>query len=97
VGAWDSTAYRRKTIAFPRHELMHILEGAVTIAEEGGPTHEFKAGDTFFAPMGTRCDWQSTGYMRKIYCIMQPKAAAKELAAERPIPPCPYDGRGDES
>ena len=22
------------------------------------------------------CDWKSAGYVRKIYCIMQPKAAA---------------------
>jgi uncharacterized cupin superfamily protein len=82
VGVWDSTAYRRKTIAFPRHELMHILEGAVVITEEGGPAHTFKAGDTFFVPLGTRCDWQSTGYVRKIYCIMQPKAAVARTAGE---------------
>jgi len=76
VGVWDSTAYHRKTISFPRHELMHILEGEVTLTEEGGPAQTFKAGDTFFVPMGARCDWKSTGYVRKIYCIMQPKAAA---------------------
>jgi len=80
VGVWDSTAYHRKTIGFPRHELMHILEGEVTLAEEGGPGERglpqtFKAGDTFFVPMGTRCDWKTTGYVRKIYCIMQPKVA----------------------
>jgi len=75
VGVWDSTAYLRKTISFPRHELMHILEGAVTLTEEGGPAQTFRAGDTFFVPLGTRCDWKSTGYVRKIYCIMQPKAA----------------------
>jgi uncharacterized cupin superfamily protein len=75
VGVWDSTAYHRKTIAFPRHELMHILEGTVTLTEEGRPAQTFRAGDTFFVPMGTRCDWQSNGYVRKIYCIMQPKAA----------------------
>jgi uncharacterized cupin superfamily protein len=73
VGVWDSSAYRRKTIAFPRHELMHILEGAVSLTEAGGPTHEFRAGDTFFVPMGTRCDWRTDGYLRKLYCIMQPK------------------------
>jgi uncharacterized cupin superfamily protein len=75
VGVWDSTAYHRKTISFPRHELMHILEGEVTLTEEGGPAQTFGAGDTFFVPMGTRCDWRSSGYVRKIYCIMQPKAA----------------------
>src|SRR5262245_21881590 len=62
VGVWDSTAYHRKAIAFPRHELMHILEGTVALTEEGGPAHTFRAGDTFFVPMGTRCDWQSNGY-----------------------------------
>jgi uncharacterized cupin superfamily protein len=76
VGVWDSTAYHRKSISFPRHELMHILEGEVTLTEDGGPANTFRAGDTFFVPKGTRCDWKSTGYVRKIYCIMQPKAAA---------------------
>jgi len=75
VGVWDSTAYHRKTIAFPRHELMHILEGEITLTEDGGPAHTFRAGDTLFVPKGTRCDWKSEGYVRKIYCIMRPKAA----------------------
>jgi len=76
VGVWDSTPYHRKTIPFPRHELMHILEGEVTITEDGQPPRTFKAGDTFFVPLGTPCDWKTTGYVRKIYCIMQPKVAA---------------------
>jgi uncharacterized cupin superfamily protein len=82
VGVWDTTAYHRKTIDFQRHELMHLLEGAVTLTEEGQPPQTFRAGDTFFVPLGTRCDWQTTGYLRKIYCILQPKAAAatKEAA-----------------
>jgi uncharacterized cupin superfamily protein len=80
VGVWNSTAYHRKTISFPRHELMHLIEGEVTLTEEGpgrtGTPQRFKAGDTFFVPMGTRCDWRSKGRVRKLYCIMQPKAAA---------------------
>ena len=42
VGVWDSTAYHRKTISFPRHELMHILEGEVTLTEEGGPAADLQ-------------------------------------------------------
>ena len=76
MSAWNSTAFQRKTIDFPRHELMHILEGAVTITEDGQPPRTFKAGDTFVVPMGTPCDWKTTAYIRKIYCIFQPKAAA---------------------
>lgn len=83
VGLWDSTPYERKSIAFPRHELMHILKGAVTLTEEEGATHHFRAGDTFFVEMGTRCNWKSTEYVRKIYCTLKPAAAAfKSEAAE---------------
>lgn len=84
IGVWDSTPYRRKVIDFPRHELMHILEGEVTLTEEGGAPQTFRAGDTFFVPLGCRGDWVTTGYIRKIYCIFKPKAAAavKADAAE---------------
>ncbi|MFN0193823.1 MAG: cupin domain-containing protein [Aestuariivirga sp.] len=81
VGVWSSTPYHRKTIPFPRHELMHILEGEVTITEEGQPPRTFKAGDTFVVPMGTLCDWKSTVDIRKFYCIMQPKAEAAGVKA----------------
>jgi len=81
VGIWDSTPYHRKTINFPRYELMHILEGEVTITEEGFAPQTFKAGDSFFVPMGARADWHSTRYIRKIYCIMQPRQVAAASAA----------------
>jgi uncharacterized cupin superfamily protein len=83
VGVWATTPYHRKAIPFPRHELMHILEGSVTLTDGAGTAHRFSAGDTFFVPMGTLCDWKSTEDLRKIYCIFQPKAvAAKSEAAE---------------
>ena len=83
VGVWSSTPYHRKTIPFPRHELMHILEGEVALTDGTGAVHRFKAGDTLFVPMGTPCDWKNTQDIRKIYCIFQPKAAAaKSEAAE---------------
>jgi uncharacterized cupin superfamily protein len=68
IGVWDTTAYRRKPISFPHHELMHILEGSVIIADEAGETHSFAAGDTFLIPRGTVCDWECSEYLRKIYC-----------------------------
>jgi len=83
VGVWDTTGYHRKPIPFPRHELMHILEGKVTLTDAGGKAQTFTAGDTFFVPLGTVCDWKSEGYLRKIYCIFQPRlTAAKTEAAE---------------
>jgi len=39
--------------------------------------------DSFFVPLGAVCDWKSEGYLRKIYCIFQPRlTAAKTKAAE---------------
>jgi uncharacterized cupin superfamily protein len=72
VGLWDSTAYHRKPIAFPRHELMHLLEGSVTLTDDTGKSHQFGAGDSFLVPLGAVCDWRCEGYLRKIYCSFQP-------------------------
>ena len=72
VGVWDTTGYHRKLINFPRHELMHLLEGSVTFTDDRGATQTFHAGDTFFVPPGTPNSWKSEGYLRKIYCIFQP-------------------------
>lgn len=81
VGIWESTSYERKAIAFPRHELMHILEGAVTLTESGGASHTFKAGDTFLIERGTRCTWKNTVPVRKIFCILQTHEQAAQTAA----------------
>jgi uncharacterized cupin superfamily protein len=74
VGVWDSTPYRRKAVPFPRHELMHLLEGSVTLSDPNGWSETYRAGETFFVPMGANVEWLSTGYVRKYYCIMIPKA-----------------------
>lgn len=73
MGVWDSTPYRRKAIPFPRHELMHLLEGSVTLSSPDGWQETYRAGDTFFVPMGANVEWLSTEYVRKYYCIMIPK------------------------
>jgi uncharacterized cupin superfamily protein len=82
VGIWDTTAYHRKLIDFPRHELMHLYEGSVTLLDDQGNAQTFKAGDTFFVPLGNRNAWKCEGYLKKIYCIFQPTAAAAIKAAE---------------
>jgi uncharacterized cupin superfamily protein len=74
VGLWDTTGYHRKLIDFPRHELMHLLEGSVTFTDGKGGSQTFKADNTFFVPLGTPNSWKSEGYLRKIYCILQPKS-----------------------
>lgn len=72
VGTWDATAYERPVTPSKRNELMHILEGEVTMT---GPQEQtFHAGDTFFVPMGAPCGWRSAGYVRKFFCIFLPNS-----------------------
>ena len=73
IGVWDTTGYHRKLIDFPRHELMHLLEGSVTFEDDQGRAQTFKAGDTFFVPLGTSNSWRSEGYLKKIFVIFMPK------------------------
>lgn len=73
IGVWDTTGYHRKLIDFPRHELMHLLEGSVEFEDDKGVKQRFSAGDTFFVPLGTPNSWKSEGYLRKIFVIFMPK------------------------
>ena len=73
VGIWATTPYVRIPIPYPRHELMHLLAGEVTLTA-GGVTRTWRAGETFFVPKGCVVDWVSTVDVRKIYCSIVPKA-----------------------
>ena len=72
IGVWDTTAYHRKTVPFPRHELMCLLEGSVSVTGPSGRTQSFKAGESFFVPYGAVTDFKTEGYLKKYYAILQP-------------------------
>ncbi|MCA0433454.1 MAG: cupin domain-containing protein [Proteobacteria bacterium] len=74
VGVWDTTPYTRKLIEFPRWELMHLLEGRVTLTDGAGGSEDFVAGETFFVPHKAPNAWQSHGYLRKLFAILMPAA-----------------------
>ncbi|MGH7105356.1 MAG: cupin domain-containing protein, partial [Acetobacteraceae bacterium] len=44
-GTWDSTPYHRRPMVYRHIELMHLLEGAVTLEDSGGLA-TFSRGDT---------------------------------------------------
>lgn len=72
VGLWDTTEMHTRAQPFARNELMHLLEGEVTLTNGDGVQHTFHAGQTFLVPRGMSYQWDSTGYVRKVYCIFQP-------------------------
>ncbi len=72
VGVWDSTPFETPAVPFPRNELMHLLEGEVTLTDGAGQAQTFRAGDTVYVPQGAPRGWKSSGYVRKLYAIFQP-------------------------
>lgn len=71
VGVWSSTAYHRKPVPFPRHELMCLLEGSVSVTGPSGRTQTFNAGDSFFVPHGAVTDFRTDAYVKKFYAILE--------------------------
>jgi uncharacterized cupin superfamily protein len=73
VGLWLTTPYEREVIPFPRHELMHILSGVVTLSDGQGHEETFKAGDTLFVAKGAPLGWKCSIDVKKIFCIFLEK------------------------
>lgn len=80
AGVWDCTPMTTQSGPFPRHELMSILEGKVTIREEGVGDHVFKAGDTFLVEKGAEISWINDEYVRKYFIIFYPDEAMARVA-----------------
>ncbi len=72
VGLWDTQIMLTEMKPFPWHEFAQVLDGEVTITEEDGTQHDFKAGDVFFVPAGTVCSWNVAKYFKKYYAALDP-------------------------
>ena len=71
-GTWGSTPYHRRTMWFRHYELMHLLEGSVTVEDEHGDARTFSKGDIFLMVEGANCSWLSREYVKKVYAIHRP-------------------------
>ncbi|MGQ7814422.1 cupin domain-containing protein [Metapseudomonas furukawaii] len=69
VGVWDSTPYARRARPHKMHELMHLIEGSVTLQLADGVELKVNTGDTVFVAQGTPCAWESSVYVRKLYVV----------------------------
>ena len=69
IGVWDSTPYTRRARPHKLHELMHLIEGSVTLQTADGSDLTVATGDTVFVPKDAPCAWKSTVYVRKFYVV----------------------------
>lgn len=71
-GTWDSTPYHRRPMHYRHYELMHLLEGAVTLEDEGGERRTFSKGDVFLVEQHAQCSRESRKHVKKVYVIYRP-------------------------
>jgi uncharacterized cupin superfamily protein len=71
-GTWDSTPYSRKPMDFKHYELMHLLEGSVTLVDGAGREATFSAGDVLLVEQHSRCSWDSRVQVKKVYAVYRP-------------------------
>jgi uncharacterized cupin superfamily protein len=54
---------------FHGNELMHVVEGVLEVAVEGGETVTIRAGEVAYFPAGTRSIWRLTTPLRKLFMV----------------------------
>lgn len=74
AGVWSATPYTRRAITFGHHEVMHFVDGGVTLADGSGHSETFCAGDTCFVAKGALASWTSVAPVRKLFCSFTPDA-----------------------
>nr|WP_025828888.1 cupin domain-containing protein [Acetobacter persici] len=68
VGLWGAEPYRRRLAAFGDYELMHFLEGQVTLTNAIGESQTYGPGETLIVNRAISNAWESNAYIKKIYC-----------------------------
>ncbi|MCZ8186367.1 MAG: cupin domain-containing protein [Beijerinckiaceae bacterium] len=70
AGIWDvSTPCERRFVPHRIHELMHLLEGEVTLTHQTEGPARFRAGDVIFVPQGAPYAWKNERKVVKYYSV----------------------------
>ncbi|PZM15023.1 cupin domain-containing protein [Rhizobium tubonense] len=67
TGVWEATPGETHSIKGTTFEFCHIVSGAVELAEKGGETVTYRAGDSFVMKPGFVGIWRTIETVRKIY------------------------------
>ena len=78
-GVWECTA-GRFTWTFTWDEFVMILDGQVTIEEDGGNRYTLRAGDFAHFPLGLKTKWHVPGYIKKTFTLRTPEPLELEHA-----------------
>ncbi len=81
TGIWDCTA-GTFTWIFQTDEIVHILEGEVTV-RDGSTVHELKPGSVCYFPQGLETTWEVRQYVKKTFVLLAPhRSRLRRLASK---------------
>lgn len=84
VGVWDCTAFTEQMVPYPVDEYMLFLEGDLTMVMPDGTEVQINTGDAFIIPKGLTCQWKQTGFVHKVFMILDgPVPAADNPSLHR--------------
>jgi uncharacterized cupin superfamily protein len=69
ASVWESGPYTETIDYYPMDEFMVVIEGSVTLIFDDDHRETFRAGDTFFIPLGTKVVWKQEERMKK-FCLV---------------------------
>jgi uncharacterized cupin superfamily protein len=85
VGVWTCTAFTDQMMPYTVDEYMLFLEGNLTMVLPDGREIEIRAGDAFVIPRGFECQWKQTGFVHKIFMILDGPVPKADNASLRRI------------
>ena len=68
-GIWEATPGLTQCLKPDTYEYCYIIEGAVEIAEEGGGTTIYRAGDSFGLKPGFAGTWRTLETLKKFFVV----------------------------
>ncbi|AWB88613.1 cupin domain-containing protein [Salinibacterium hongtaonis] len=71
-GIWESETGLSRWEFLTRGEIIHVVEGAMTVHEDGGEPQEIRAGDSAYFPIGWCGTWRVTERLRKVFVVYKP-------------------------
>ena len=71
IGVWDTTDMIETAGPYACDEFMWLLEGSLTLLDEDGDLHVFKAGDAFFIPQGTVCSARASETVKLLFAVVK--------------------------
>ena len=74
AGVWACDTYRERVPHYPADELCVVIEGSVTVTEDGHSPSTYRSGDAFVIRRGTSCTWEASGPFRKFFMEYDPEA-----------------------